>query len=381
MRTSVKACVALIALGAAGAFMLDGSRMAGARQFVAEQVAQRLGGAEPASNTAPQPRPGQRDTTIPVETAQSREALTSADIAAVGSLQSDESVQISSEVAGRIAEITFKEGQQVKAGEVLVQLDDAMARAELADAQARLELAESNFERTRSLARTGSTTERAQDEATSALATARAAVDLIQVRLEKLSIKAPFAGTVGMRKVSVGAYVTPGAPIANLEKIDELKADFKVPEIYLSQIKVGQSIEVTVDALPDQTFPGEIYAIDPMVDVNGRALSVRARLKNPDLVLRPGLFARINVKSGVESRVVMVPEEAIVPRGQDVVVYRVEDGRAVETKVSLGARREGEVEITEGLADDAIIVTAGQTRLRNGAAVEVIPPATVATAQ
>jgi membrane fusion protein, multidrug efflux system len=118
-----------------------------------------------------------------------------------------------------------------------------------------------------------------------------------------------------------------------------------------------------------------------MVDVNGRALSVRARLKNPDLMLRPGLFARINVKSGVENRVVMVPEEAIVPRGQDVVVYRVEDGRAVETKVSFGARREGEVEITEGLADDAIIVTAGQTRLRNGAAVEVIPPATVATAQ
>ena len=167
---------------------------------------------------------------------------------------------------------------------------------------------QANFERAQSLARTGSTTQRAQDEATSALATARAAVELIQVRLDKLSIDAPFAGTVGIRKVSGGADVTPGTPIANLEKIDELKADFKVPEIYLGQVKVGQPVEVAVDAFPGRSFPGAIYAIDPMLDVNGRALSIRARLKNPETIPAPASSPASPSRAGPRSRVVVVPE-------------------------------------------------------------------------
>ena len=394
MRTSIVACVALVALGSAGALVLDRYGVTGIKQFAGDQMArgleagraaagavsQQFGSGAPArATTAAPPRSEARQAAVPVETTKARQATTSTDIEAVGSLQSDESVQISSEIAGRIAAIAFEEGQRVKAGDVLVKLDDALARAELGDAQARLELAAANFERAQSLARTGSTTQRAQDEATSALATARAAVELIQVRLDKLSIDAPFAGTVGIRKVSAGAYVTPGTPIANLEKIDELKADFKVPEIYLGQVKVGQPVEVAVDAFPGRSFPGAIYAIDPMLDVNGRALSIRARVRNPEMVLRPGLFARVTVKGGAEERVVVVPEEAIVPRGQDALVYRIEGGKAVETKVKLGARRGGEVEILEGLARDATVVTAGHTRLRNGASVEVV--ATAAAAQ
>jgi membrane fusion protein (multidrug efflux system) len=371
MRTSVIAVLALVVLGGSGAVLLDGTsldRLRDLGQQVMARAQERTGRSQ---ITAPRPA-GQQPATVAVETATAREVTSRSDIRSVGSLQSDESVQISSEVAGRVSEILFREGQRVQAGEVLVKLDDALTRAELGVAQARLALAEANYKRTSSLARSGNTTQRAEDEATSALETARAAVEFIKVRLDKLSITAPFTGVVGIRKISVGAYVSPGAPIANLEKINELKVDFKVPEIHLADVKVRQEIEVTVDALPRQVFRGTIYAIDPMVDVNGRALTIRARLPNPDLVLRPGLFARITVKGQSEAKVVVVPEEAVVPRGDSALLYRVESGKAVETKVRLGSRMAGHVEILEGLAPEAVVVTAGQTRLRNGALVEVV---------
>jgi membrane fusion protein (multidrug efflux system) len=284
MRTSVVAVLALLVLAGAGALLLDQASLDTVRDVSRQVMARTQARTSGNQGAAPRPEAGRQQPAVPVETATAREVTSRSDIRSVGSLQSDESVQISSEVAER-----------VQAGEVLVKLDDALTRAELGEAQARLALAEANHRRTSSLARTGNTTQRAEDEATSALETARAAVELIKVRLDKLSITAPFTGVVGTRKISVSAYMSPGAPIANLEKIDELKVDFKVPEIHLADVKVGQEIEVTVDALPRRVFKGMIYAIDPMVDVNGRALTIRARLPNPDLVLRPGLFARITV--------------------------------------------------------------------------------------
>jgi membrane fusion protein, multidrug efflux system len=372
MRTSVVAVLALLVLAGAGALLLDQASLDTVRDVSRQVMARTQARTSGNQGAAPRPEAGRQQPAVPVETATAREVTSRSDIRSVGSLQSDESVQISSEVAGRVSEVLFREGQRVQAGEVLVKLDDALTRAELGEAQARLALAEANHRRTSSLARTGNTTQRAEDEATSALETARAAVELIKVRLDKLSITAPFTGVVGIRKISVGAYMSPGAPIANLEKIDELKVDFKVPEIHLADVKVGQEIEVTVDALPRRVFKGMIYAIDPMVDVNGRALTIRARLPNPDLVLRPGLFARITVKGQSEAKVVVVPEEAVVPRGDSALLYRIESGKAVETKVRLGSRMAGHVEILEGLAPEAIVVTAGQTRLRNGALVEVV---------
>jgi len=156
----------------------------------------------------------------------------------------------------------------------------------------------------------------------------------------------------------------------NLEKIDELKVDFKVPELRLSEIRVGQTVEVS-DALPNRKFAGTIYAIDPLVDANGRALQIRARLANGDRILRPGLFARITIKGRDEQNVVWVPESAINPRGGETFVYRVQDSKAVETKVRLGERKGGNVQI-EGLNADTTVVTAGHQRLRDGAAVEVV---------
>ena len=308
---------------------------------------------------------------LPVETAPARMVRNSRDIRAIGSLQSDESVKIAAEVPGRIAEILFKEGQPVQQDAPLVKLDDALAQAELADAQARQNLAQSNLDRANQLARTGSGTERARDEAVAASAQGRAAVELSQARLDKHTIRAPFPGIAGLRSVSVGAFVSAGTELVSLEKIDSLKVDFAVPEIFLTDVQVGQKVDVTVDALADRTFPGTIYAIDPAVDVNGRSLRIRSRLPNPEGVLRPGLFARILIKGG-EEQVVTVPESAIMPRAGESFVFRVENGKAVETKVELGPRKAGEVEIRKGLAADAVVVTAGQQRLRNGSAVEVI---------
>ena len=309
---------------------------------------------------------------MPVEVAVARKATATDDLWAIGSLRSDEGVQISSELTGRIAEITFKEGEEVKAGDVLVKLDDALAKAEVADAKARLDLAQANFERAQSLSRSGSGTERAFDEATSALATSRATLQLAETRLAKLSITAPFDGRVGLRDLSIGAYATPGAPIVNLEKIDQLKVDFRLPETVLTEVSVGQDVEVTVDALRGRTFTGQVYAIDPHVDVNGRSLRIRARLANPEMVLRPGLFARVIIKGLEERQVVRVPESAVVPSGNDKLVFSIIGGKAKENKVTVGRRRAGEVEIMTGIEEGTQVVISGQTRLRDGAPVEVI---------
>lgn len=324
------------------------------------------------TTSAPAASKGQAPVGAPVETVVVKPTKATSDIPAVGSLRSDEHVQIAPEIAGRIAEIRFQEGEPVKEGEVLVLLDDALARAEVADTAARLELAKANFERAETLQKSRNIAERTYDEARANFETARAARELAQVRLSKHTIRAPFSGIVGIRSLSTGAFVSTGATLVNLEKIDFLKLDFKVPEIYLSDVRVGQTVDVTVDALPNRTFQADIYAIDPLVDVNGRALQIRARLKNPELVLRPGLFARISIRGRTEREVVVVPESAVVPRAGEFLIFLVEDGKAVESKVTLGNRRAGMVEVTSGLLGGTTVVTAGHQRLKNGAIVDVV---------
>jgi membrane fusion protein (multidrug efflux system) len=309
---------------------------------------------------------------VAVEAAVARGAVTTTDIRAIGSLRSDESVQIAPEIAGRIEEIIFTEGGTVAAREVLVKLDDDLAEAEVANAKARFELAEANAERTKKLSPGGYVTEKALDEASTKFETARAELELQRTRLSKHVIKAPFSGRVGLRKVSPGSFIGVGTAIVNLEKIDVVKVDFKLPELFLPSVNVGQTVDVIVDAHPDRTFAGEIYAIDPQVDVNGRALALRAKLQNTDLLLRPGLFARVLVKGKQTREVVLAPESAIVPRSGETFVFRIDHGKAVEVKVKLGERRGAEVEIVEGLLPNALVVTAGQLKLRNGVAVEVI---------
>ena len=327
----------------------------------------------PAKQTPASARPAEAPAqSVAVETALAVATSSTEDLRAIGTLQSDESVQISAEIAGRVTEIHLSEGKPAAAGDVLIKLDDALARAEVADTQARYELAVSNLGRADRLAVSGNVTERARDEAKTNAETTRAALELSKVRLDKHTIRAPFSGIAGIRRVSPGAYVAAGDPMVNLEKIDTLKIDFKLPERFLAHVATDQEIEISVDALPGRTFIGTIYVIDPHLDVNGRALAIRARLENPDLVLRPGLFARVRVKGLIMRHAVVVPESAIVPRGQDKIIFRVENGQAHEAKVTLGNRNDGLVEILDGLGADATVITAGQQKLRDGSPVEIV---------
>lgn len=363
------ACALLALAGGAAFYATDG------RPWDLAKLGNTLGsGTEPA-NAARKPASNPEGATAPsvaVEAAAAVATVSTQDLRAIGTLQSDESVQITSEIAGRITDIPLSEGAPVAAGDVMVRLDSALANAEVADAQARYNLAQGNLGRANSLAVSGNVTERARDEASTNAETTRAALELAKVRLDKHTIRAPFGGIAGIRKVSPGAYIEAGAAIVNLEKIDTLKIDFKLPEVYLAQVKTGQTVEIVVDALPGRTFTGTIYAIDPHIDINGRALNIRARLENPDLVLRPGLFARIRVKGQVKRNALVVPEAAIVPRGEDKIIYLVSNGQAVEVKVELGNRNNGMVEILDGLAEDAMVVTAGQQKLKNGSPVEIL---------
>lgn len=309
---------------------------------------------------------------VPVETAVAQVATVSDEVTAVGTLLSNESVVIRPEIAGRIAEIHFAEGARVASGAPLVQLDASTYRAELTQARANLEYSRKNFERADELYMRHTGTERARDEALARHEVDKAAVALAQAHLDKMRIDAPFGGIVGLRKVSVGDYVEAGDDIVNLEDIDPLKVDFRVPERYLRTLEAGQKVRVEVDAVPGKGFNGIVYAIDPHVDPEGRSVALRARLPNEDGVLRPGLFARVKLVVGERSGALVIAEQAVVPRGDDRFVFKVVDGKAILTKVEVGQRRYGRAEIVTGLAEGDVVVTAGQLKIRDGTPVRPI---------
>jgi membrane fusion protein, multidrug efflux system len=293
-------------------------------------------------------------------------------ITAVGSLRSDESITVRPEVAGRISAILFKEGQRVGRGMTLVRLDPAINQAEVQQARANLKLAQSKYDRAVDLAQRNFISGQAKDEAENNLRVAEASLALVEARLAKTEIKAPFAGVIGLRVVSVGDYVKEGADVVNLESIDPLKVDFRVPEIYMRQVQVGQTLTVALDALPGKTFEGKVFAVNPLVDAAGRAVVIRAIVANPDTSLRPGMFARVRLITRDEKDALVIPEQAIVPQGDEQYVFRVVEGKVARVKVEIGQRRDGKVEITKGLGVGDVVVTAGQLKLRDGMPVTII---------
>ena len=293
-------------------------------------------------------------------------------IEAVGTLRSNESVVITSEIAGRVAQIQVPEGRRVSKGTTIMVLDDSIPRAELAQAQAALKLSQANNNRAAELLERRVGTVRTRDEALASLRANEAAVELAQARLEKTRIVAPFDGVLGLRRVSVGTFVTAGQELINLEQLDPLKLDFRVPEIYLPQVQVNQTVEVQTDSVPGKAFEGTVFAIDPLVDVNGRSIVIRGRIPNPGDTLRPGVFARVKLILERKPDTLFVPETAIVPIRQDKFVFRVVDNQASLVKVRTGDRRGTEVAVVEGLRAGDVVVTEGQMKLRDGAAVKIL---------
>jgi membrane fusion protein (multidrug efflux system) len=298
-------------------------------------------------------------------------------LAAVGSLRSDETVILRPEVAGRVSQINFREGERVTKGQVLVRLDDSVQQADVDKARANLTLSKTKAARAVDLRNKGFLSSQAQEEAENNLKVAQADAELMQARVAKTAIRAPFSGTIGLRLVSIGDYVKEGQDLVNLESLDPLKVDFRVPEIALSLVRDNQTLQITLDAIPDRAYDGKVLAINPLIDSNGRSIVIRAQVSNKDGQLRPGMFARVRLfTSGVRDTLV-VPEESLFPVGDDKYVYKIVDNRAVRQKIEIGTRRDGRVEVVNGLAADDMVVTAGVIKLRDGAAVQVAntPPA------
>jgi len=295
-------------------------------------------------------------------------------ITAVGSLRSDESVTLRPEVAGRVNAILFKEGQNVRQGMTLVRLDPAINAAEVQQAKANLVLAKSKYDRAVELSQRNFISGQAKDEAENNLRVAEAAVALVEARLAKTEIKAPFSGVIGLRVVSVGDYVKEGADMVNLESIDPLKVDFRVPETYMRQVQPGQTLTVTLDALPGRKFDGKVLAVNPLIDAAGRSVVIRAIVRNADTSLRPGMFTRVNLITKDQQDALVIPEQAIVPQGDEQFVFRIVDGKAARVRVDIGQRRDGKVEVLKGLDLNDMVVTAGQLKLREGM------PVTISTA-
>jgi membrane fusion protein (multidrug efflux system) len=300
------------------------------------------------------------------------------DAQAVGSLRARQSVLLRPEVSGRIAKIGFVDGQRVKRGQLLFQLDDTLQRAQLQQAQAQASIARTNLQRNRELLAQNFVSASAVDQSAAALEVAEAQVALAQAQLARMRIESPFDGMAGIRVVNLGDYVKDGADLVSLEDAAAVWVDYRLPERYIGQLRGGLTVDVQFDALPGRSFAARIEAIDAVLDANGRSLLVRARLPNPDGVLRGGMFARTRTVFAVREQALVVPEEALVPMGGKQFVVKLVDGPAgkvsqrVEARV--GARLPGKAEILEGLMPGDLVVTAGHARLMraDGQPVKVI---------
>jgi membrane fusion protein (multidrug efflux system) len=368
------------------------------------------------------------------------------DAQSVGSLRSRQSVMLRPEVAGRVKELGFADGARVRKGQLLVQLDDTLQRAELSQSKAQVAIAQANHKRNQELVAQNFVAQRVLDESSAALQVAQAQLALSEARLSRMAIVAPFDGTLGLRNVNLGDYVKDGADLVNLEDTSTMLVDFRLPERFQRKLKLQQTVSLSLEAFPGRIFKARIEAIDPLLDANARSVGVRAALPNtagepapaaarpgaglngpaspqdkpqskPDTKpvvkpaaqgsaagpagkkpgmggapgggpLRPGMFARVTAIFGVNDAALVVPEEAIVPQGGRQFVIRVVEPSAVPAatnlppdtqwvslrqEVKLGVRRQGKVEITEGLLEDQTIVVAGQQRLqKDGTAVRIV---------
>lgn len=304
---------------------------------------------------------------MPVEAQIAKAETLERTVEVVGSLSADETVTISPEVSGRVAEILFREGQVVEAGKPLFKLDDSIQRAELKQAEASRGLSEVEYKRANQLVNNNAGSVNTRDGALAKLRIDQAGVALAKERLGKMTLNAPFKGLIGLREVSTGEYVTPGQPLVSLVSVDPMRVEFRVPEIYLTGLAVGQSVDVMLDSIPGEHFNGTVFAVSPEVDVNGRSVKVVASLANDSGKLRPGLFARVNLKLETLENALMVQEEALVPQGNTQLVYVLEEGKVAIRPVVTGIRERGRVQILQGVNAGDIVVTAGQMKLRPGA--------------
>lgn len=293
----------------------------------------------------------------------------------VGSMVAVNDVYVTSEVAGLVDSIQFESGDAVEKGQTLLQLDDVVDRAELQSLRVDLALAETQFARAEKLLAERTISQAEYDQNRARLESARANINSKQALIEKKKIRAPFSGLLGIRQVDLGEFLAPGAQIVSLQSLDPIYTDYTLPERYLSDIGVGQAIEVKVQSYPGERFEGRIQAINPGIDPGTRSIRLRAMLENPDSRLRPGMFAEIRTLLPQRDDILTLPQQAITyaPYGDTVFAIEEENGKLIVQRkpVTTGEVRNGRVEILSGLEAGDRVASAGQTKLRNDMAVEI----------
>ncbi|MFO0106121.1 MAG: efflux RND transporter periplasmic adaptor subunit [Burkholderiales bacterium] len=333
-----------------------------------------------AGSSAPAPVAGGGPARTPAVEVAKVESMTLVDeTQAVGSLRSRQGVMLRPEVGGRVKQILFNDGQRVRKGQLMVQFDDQLPQAQLAQSGAELSIAQANHKRNQDLVAQNFISQRSLDESAAALQVSRAKLALAQATLQRLQVLAPFDGIAGLKQINVGDYLKDGADMVNVEDIDAVLLDFRLPERFQTKIRAGQKAQLTVDALPGRPFTAIIQAVDPLIEPNGRSVGVRGCIDNRQQQLRPGMFARVNAVFGSRENALVIPEEAIIPQGGRTFVVKIVQGDKPEIKVServavkVGLRLPGKVEILEGLSAADTVVTAGHQRLqKDGTAVRVV---------
>lgn len=307
---------------------------------------------------------------MPVDVATAVQDTAVEEVVATGQIEAIQFIELRPEVEGRITEISFREGSEVRRGAALFKVDDAELSARVAQLEAERDLARQGLERTRALLADDAASAAEFEEAEARSRSAQAQLDLQQVRLDRTVVRAPFSGASGARSVSLGDYVNSSTALVTLQTVNPQRASFEVPERYAGALALGQTVVFEVAARPGREFVGVVDFVDPRVRLPARTIEVKARVENRDRTLQAGMFIEARLATAVRPEAVWVPEEAVVQLEQGTFVWTVAaSGQALRRAVQLGVRRPGRVEILSGLLAGEQVVTAGMERLFEGATV------------
>ena len=287
-----------------------------------------------------------------------------------GTLEANEEIELRSEISGIVESINFEEGAKVSKGQVLFRVNDIELRAQLSKVKTAQQLSSENQRRAKLLLEKQAISQEEYEMANADFESSRAESELIAAQLSKTTVRAPFSGTIGLRSISKGTYVTPATPIANLVNTSQLKLTFAIPEKYASQMKVGNTLTFTTSNSAEE-HTAKIYAIEPQVDIATRTLKMRAITDNKDGKLYPGTFANVTMALEVVNDALMVPTEALIPIQNGKKIFVAEDGKAKEVIVETGARTDRDVRVLSGIKVGDTILTSGVMSLKNGTPVNV----------
>ena len=307
---------------------------------------------------------------MPVEAATARADTVVDAILATGQIEAVQSIELRPDVEGRLVRILVREGSPVAQGAALFKIDDAELKAQVAQIEAERDLARQSLTRTRELLQQKASSQAELERAEATMRSNEAQLERLKTRLDRTLVRAPFAGVMGQRFVSLGDYVTTETRLAALQTVSPQRASFQVPERYAEQLKPGQSVTFRVAALPGREFTGKVDFVDPIVQLPGRTIMVKARVPNPKRELQAGMFIEARLATAVRPDAVVIPEDAILPLQGSNFVWVITDGKAARRQVELGVRTPGFVEVKSGVERAEQVVVGGQERLGEGAPVQ-----------